>query len=122
MYGSQVIPKGIKINYFAPIKKYISTIKQSFNINQAKTSTITHQSKTQSNTINQILNIINPLTNIEYQSSKNKHINPISTIKHNQLNSITIIKGNLNSIKNNHQKQSKTSDLLVSFDITCWAC
>ena len=27
--------------------------KQSFNINQAKTSTITHPSKTQSNTINQ---------------------------------------------------------------------
>ena len=56
MYGSQVIPKGIKINYFAPIKKYISTIKQSFNINQAKTSTITHQSKTQSNTQSKAIN------------------------------------------------------------------
>ena len=28
MYENQVIPKGIKINYFAPTKKHISSIKQ----------------------------------------------------------------------------------------------
>jgi len=38
------------------IKWYRKALKQSFNINQAKTSTVTHQSKRQSNAINQIYN------------------------------------------------------------------
>ena len=65
------------------IKWYQKTLKQSFNINQAKASTVTHQSKTQSNTINQIYN--------------KKTIN--------KTQSKTIIKDNQNSIK----KQSTTT-------------
>ena len=38
------------------IKWYQKALKQSFNINQAKTRIVRHQSKTQSNIINQIYN------------------------------------------------------------------
>jgi len=49
MYENQVIPKGIKINYFAPTKKHISSIKQE---KPSKVINNQHNFQTQTNTIN----------------------------------------------------------------------
>ena len=95
MYESQVIPKDIKTNYCALTKTHIQYLNKVIH-KPRQTNTSIKKHNQSSNTINQILNIINPLTNIEYQSSKKKPHNPIHTTKPKK-NTIKFIYTPLNS-------------------------